>query len=46
MYPLALISFAIIAVIILVTKVVPTIVALFPDPEMLPGITTFVLMLS
>lgn len=46
MYPLALISFAIIAVIILVTKVVPTIVALFPDPEMLPSITTFVLMLS
>lgn len=46
MYPAALIVFAIAAVIILVTKVVPTIVALFPDTESLPGITKFTLSVS
>ncbi len=39
MYPAALMVFTVIAVVILLTKVVPTIVSLFPDPSKLPDIT-------
>lgn len=46
MYPLALIVFAVIAVVILIIKVVPTIVSLFPEPDTLPMITTWMLSLS
>jgi type II secretory pathway component PulF len=46
MYPATLIVFTIIAVIILLTKVVPTIVSLFPSQESLPDITKMTLWLS
>lgn len=46
MYPATLIVFTIIAVIILLTKVVPTIVSLFPSQESLPEITKMTLWLS
>jgi type IV pilus assembly protein PilC len=45
-YPIILLSFTIIAVIILLVFVVPTIVGLFPDEWQLPGITRFMLSVS
>ena len=42
-YPIVLLVFAILAVAILLIKVIPTIVSLFPDKSMLPGITKFVI---
>lgn len=42
-YPIVLLVFAILAVAILLIKVIPTIVTLFPDESMLPGITKFVI---
>lgn len=42
-YPIVLLVFAIIAVAILLIKVIPTIVSLFPDESQLPGITKFVI---
>ena len=46
MYPTVVILFAIIAVIILLVKVVPVIVDLFPSKDKLPEITKFVLAMS
>lgn len=46
MYPAVLLSFTVIAVFILLTRVVPTIVSLFPDYEQLPDITKLTLALS
>jgi type II secretory pathway component PulF len=46
MYPTVVIIFAIIAVLVLLRKVVPTIVDLFPSKEDLPAITKFVLAMS
>lgn len=46
MYPIILMVFAIIAVAVLLIKVIPTIVSLFPDPELLPSVTKFVLAAS
>src|SRR5690606_20398712 len=43
MYPIILMTFAVIAVVVLLVKVIPTIVSLFPDPELLPSVTKFVL---
>jgi type IV pilus assembly protein PilC len=45
-YPAILIVFAIIAVIILLLYVIPTIVSMFPSQESLPGITKFMLSVS
>ena len=45
-YPSVIIVFAIIAVIILLVKVIPVIVSLFPNAESLPAITKFMLWLS
>ena len=45
-YPIILLVFAVIAVAVLLVKVIPTIVTLFPDPEMLPWVTKFVLAAS
>lgn len=42
-YPTMVLLFALIAVIVLLVKVMPTIVSLFPDKESLPGITKFML---
>lgn len=46
MYPIILLVFAILAVGVLLVKVIPTIVTLFPDPSLLPGVTKFVLSAS
>ena len=46
MYPTVVILFAIIAVIVLLIKVVPVIVDLFPSKDKLPEITKFVLAMS
>ena len=43
MYPAILVVFAIVAVIILLVFVIPTIVSMFPSPEALPSITKFML---
>ena len=45
-YPIALIGFTILAVAILLIKVIPTIVSLFPDPDKLPWITVFMISAS
>lgn len=45
-YPLILLIFAILAIAILLIKVIPTIVTLFPDPNLLPSVTKFVLAAS
>lgn len=46
MYPTTLLIFAAGATAILLIKVIPTIVGLFPDPEMLPEITKIMLNFS
>lgn len=46
MYPIILMVFAVIAVIVLLVKVIPSIASLFPDPDLLPSITKFVLAAS
>lgn len=46
MYPATLLVFTVIAVVVLLTKVVPTIVSLFPNPDQLPDITKITLALS
>lgn len=46
MYPATLMAFTIAAVVVLLIKVVPTIVSLFPSPEQLPGITKLTLSIS
>lgn len=46
MYPITLLIFAAGATAILLIKVIPTIVELFPDPEMLPDITKLMLVFS
>ncbi len=46
MYPATLIIFTIAAVIILLIKVMPTIVSLFPNQESLPSITQYMLSVS
>ncbi len=46
MYPMILLTFAVIAVAILLIKVIPTIVTLFPNPDLLPDVTKFVLAAS
>lgn len=46
MYPIILLVFAILAVWVLLVKVIPTIVTLFPDPSLLPSVTKFVLAAS
>jgi type II secretory pathway component PulF len=43
MYPAILVVFSIIAVVILLMFVIPTIVSMFPSPESLPNITKFML---
>lgn len=45
-YPIVLLTFAILAVAVLLIKVIPTIVTLFPDPNLLPSITKFVIGVS
>lgn len=45
-YPLVLLVFATLAVVVLLVKVIPTIVTLFPDPSLLPTITKMVLAVS
>lgn len=45
-YPIMVLLFAIAAVIILLLKVMPTIVWLFPDPAQLPAVTRFMLWAS
>jgi len=45
-YPLVLISFSVIAVVILLVFVIPTIVGMFPSKDSLPGITVFMLKAS
>lgn len=45
-YPIMVLIFAIIAVIVLLVKVMPTIVSLFPNKETLPWITVFMLWAS
>lgn len=45
-YPVVLLVFAILAVAVLLIKVIPTIVTLFPDPNLLPSITKFVIGMS
>ena len=45
-YPGVILFLAIWAVIVLLVKVIPTVVTLFPDPAMLPGITKFMIALS
>lgn len=45
-YPVVLLVFALLAVAVLLIKVIPTIVTLFPDPNLLPDITKFVLSIS
>lgn len=46
MYPLVLLIFAVVAVAVLLIKVIPTIVTLFPNPDLLPSITKLVINLS
>ena len=46
MYPITLLAFAAIATAILLIKVIPTIVGLFPDKEQLPEITKITLSFS
>lgn len=46
MYPAALMVFTVVAVVILLVKVVPTIVSLFPSQDALPDITKLTLWLS
>jgi type IV pilus assembly protein PilC len=46
MYPITLLAFAAIATAILLIKVIPTIVSLFPDKEKLPEITKITLAFS
>jgi type IV pilus assembly protein PilC len=46
MYPITLLAFAAIATAILLIKVIPTIVELFPDKEQLPDITKITLAFS
>jgi type II secretory pathway component PulF len=46
MYPMTLIVFTVVAVVILLLKVMPTIVSLFPSPEDLPAITQYMLAVS
>jgi type II secretory pathway component PulF len=45
-YPIVLIVFAVLAVSVLLVKVVPTIISLFPCQEMLPWITRFMIQVS
>lgn len=45
-YPIILLIFAIIAVAVLLVKVIPSIVTLFPDPDLLPSVTKFVIAAS
>lgn len=45
-YPTVILCLAIWAVIVLLVKVIPTVVTLFPDPATLPGITKFMIWLS
>jgi type IV pilus assembly protein PilC len=45
-YPLMVLGFAAIAVVILLIKVIPAMVGMFPDPSMLPPITVRVLAAS
>lgn len=45
-YPLVLIGFSIIAVVVLLIFVIPTIVSMFPSQDSLPGITLFMLSAS
>ena len=46
MYPVTLLAFAAIATAILLVKVIPTIVGLFPDKDKLPEITKITLSFS
>ena len=46
MYPATLMVFTVLAVVILLIKVVPTIVSLFPSPEQLPSITKTTIAIS
>jgi type II secretory pathway component PulF len=45
-YPVILLSFSVIAVIVLLIFVIPNIVGMFPTKESLPGITKFMLAAS
>lgn len=45
-YPIVLISFAVIAIAILLIYVIPSIVTMFPNQESLPGITKFMMAAS
>lgn len=45
-YPIILVLFSVIAVIILLIYVIPTIVGMFPSPESLPNLTKFMLSAS
>jgi len=45
-YPLVLLTFSAIAVVILLLFVIPTIVGLFPDPSQLPAVTILMLNIS
>jgi len=46
MYPMILMAFAVIAVAVLLVKVIPSIVSLFPNPDLLPQVTKVVLAAS
>lgn len=46
MYPAILVVFSVVAVVILLMFVIPTIVSMFPSPESLPNITKFMLSTS
>lgn len=45
-YPITLLVFSVVVVAILLIKVIPTIITLFPSKESLPGVTIFVLDVS
>jgi type IV pilus assembly protein PilC len=45
-YPLVLIGFSVIAVVVLILFVIPTIVGMFPSQDSLPSITVFMLNMS